>query len=172
MRERTKRWKQEHPEWQIAYYEKLKVRYATDPEFRKYKNRHSSATYHNVKKHDAEYIQRMYEAKREYVQNNKDKYAKWVADYRFKKYRAAANHTEFDALVVAEAYNLAKLRASCTGIKWHVDHIVPVRSASVCGLHNAFNLQVIPAADNLRKGNTFDPDDAVSPYRAQGTSHD
>jgi len=35
----------------------------------------------------------------------------------------------------------------------HVDHIYPVKSKYVCGLHTVANLQVLPAAVNHAKGN-------------------
>ncbi len=54
---------------------------------------------------------------------------------------------------IAEAYHLAKLRTKLTGIEHHVDHRVPLKSKIVCGLHNEFNLRVIPAVENLSKGN-------------------
>lgn len=61
-------------------------------------------------------------------------------------------------LLEAEAYSLCKLRRSITGVDYQVDHIVPLQSRLVCGLHNEANLSVIPAIDNNRKGNRYWPE--------------
>lgn len=61
--------------------------------------------------------------------------------------------TELDDLVQKEAVHLCELRKKATGIDWHVDHIVPLHHKQACGLHNAFNLQVVPGSWNIAKGN-------------------
>lgn len=55
------------------------------------------------------------------------------------------------------AIYMERERLSCeTGIPHDVDHVIPIVSQLVCGLHCEFNLRVVPAHENRSKSNRFD----------------
>lgn len=59
---------------------------------------------------------------------------------------------------IAALYDTAERMRKETGVAYEVDHIVPLRSKVVCGLHCEANLRVIPSFDNRSKGNRHWPD--------------
>lgn len=57
--------------------------------------------------------------------------------------------------VIQWAYEWAREQELKYSTKFHVDHIVPLQGSTVSGFHCAENLAVIPAYDNMSKGNKF-----------------
>jgi len=60
---------------------------------------------------------------------------------------------EFDRFVIEEAHAAARRRTAANGFEWEVDHMVPLKCPTACGLHVAANIQVIPKAANRAKAN-------------------
>lgn len=59
---------------------------------------------------------------------------------------------------VLHIYKMCSKISSETSIQHHVDHIVPLKSPFVCGLHWHGNLQILTAEENVTKKNTYWPD--------------
>ena len=65
---------------------------------------------------------------------------------------AWANKEDIDSI-----YLLASINRKA-GLDVHVDHVVPLQSKLVCGLHCESNLQLLYSSDNISKGNRHWPD--------------
>jgi hypothetical protein len=77
---------------------------------------------------------------------------------RYAKRRAAkklATPIWADIKEIEKIYKLARQKTIKSGMSWEVDHIVPLSSKLVCGLHVSWNLQVIPITENRRKRNVL-----------------
>jgi hypothetical protein len=70
----------------------------------------------------------------------------------------AATPTWAAADEIASIYEQARSMTIETGVEHHVDHIVPLKSKKVCGLHVPANLRVITKSENSRKSNRYWPD--------------
>lgn len=56
-------------------------------------------------------------------------------------------------------YQQAAIITKTTGVRYVVDHIIPLNGGTVCGLHVPWNLQVMTQEENLKKSNKLlDPE--------------
>lgn len=104
------------------------------------------------------------EYKRAWKASNPDRLNADTAKRRAQKHSATPtwltqeHHEQMQALY-AEALKLA----AQTGVEHQVDHIYPLRSDVVCGLHVPWNLRVVTSSENQSKSNRLpDPSEALA----------
>lgn len=76
-----------------------------------------------------------------------------------------------DCEAMASIYREAAERRAA-GEDVQVDHMVPIKSSEVCGLHCEFNLRIIARIDNLSKGNNWWPNMWVKQYTLELSNED
>lgn len=79
---------------------------------------------------------------------------------RFKRYskrKKEASVQWADRKKMALVYLKCRKLNSTSSLKYCVNHVVPLISKSVCGLHNEFNLQISPVTENMKKSNKIIP---------------
>ncbi len=106
---------------------------------------------------------RPYHEVKEYKRAWKERNIQWVrADTkaRRRKHRAATPPwlSRKQKAEIRNIYAIAITMSKTTGEQYVVDHIIPLRSDFVCGLHVPWNLRVITQEENLKKSNSFDSD--------------
>lgn len=79
-------------------------------------------------------------------------------DARYRAAKLQATPAWANKQRIEEFYFAADFLSMVTGMWYHVDHIVPLQSKLVRGLHWEGNLQVIPWIENIVKNNRYWPD--------------
>ena len=78
----------------------------------------------------------------------------YSSNHRAKRKKAVVPYSkELTDFVLKEASILAKQREELFGIKWQIDHMIPIRARNVRGLHVWNNFQCIPQPINSYKRN-------------------
>lgn len=91
-----------------------------------------------------------------WFKSNPEKVSVYVNRYRSSKLNATPAWA--DQRQIEEFYFTAHMLGMHTGEFYQVDHIVPLQSKLVCGLHCEANLQILEAKQNIIKGNRYWPD--------------
>lgn len=151
--------------WYVRHKESVRARHE-----QYYKNNKKTIS-ESVKRYQQLHRERLREAARRYRGSREEFFrtwmAKWAVDNREDCYTRRRERTAMqraatpkwaNRFFISEAYRLARLRTKTLGFEWNVDHIVPLKSLIVCGLHYEQNLQVIPSTVNRMKHNRHWPD--------------
>jgi hypothetical protein len=88
---------------------------------------------------------------REWAVANPDKRNALKAKRRASKKQAIAPWANNEAIKAIYAASTKQTKE--TGVKYHVDHIYPLKNDYLCGLHVETNLQILTEIENISKGN-------------------
>lgn len=95
-------------------------------------------------------------SRKKYNLANRDKSAAWSAKRRAVKLLATPKWANNEAVQLI--YTKSQRLSVWLDVEYHVDHIVPLQSKFVCGLHCEANLQIIVGVENISKLNRHWPD--------------
>lgn len=165
LKEYSKLYRKENPNYQKEYYKNNREKVLSSWSEYYFKNKSKIQT--RTKKWREANKERLLKQEELYRSNNRNKardYYQRNKDYflQSNKQRKARKLSATPPWLTQEHVNQMRqfyyFRGNISGVvgrEYHVDHIVPLQGENVCGLHVPWNLQVIPAKDNLSKGNFY-----------------
>lgn len=176
--ETSRRWRKNNPEKaKIVSREAAARAYARNPDKQKARtkawyaeNKERAAVYHQSRRIErkaelSEWFREYYKRNADVIKARTNKYSKDNRE-RLRSYNAARVMKRHalkkqsipkwaDLEAIKGIYMFARKLERETGIPHHVDHIVPLQSDLVCGLHVESNLRVVTRAQNQSKGNRY-----------------
>jgi hypothetical protein len=127
---------------------------SSKPELRKLLSLQAAERCKRKKEKDPEFKQKLYQEAVEYQRK------RYKEDLQFRSFVAAKTAARRSSKMQRTPVwsDLAKIRqiyAQARKVGMVVDHIIPLQGKLVSGLHVPENLQIIPAIENMKKGNRF-----------------
>ena len=151
-RENNARWRSEHKDYHAQYYAAHKAGIST------YERARVAACADRIRVVREAYLQAHKAERAAYVRNYYLRNPGRAHARAMKRYAAKLQATPpwltAQHLSDIEKFYVEAARLQATdGIKRHVDHIYPLQGRTVCGLHVPWNLQILIAVENRKKGN-------------------
>lgn len=159
---RSSRYKKEHPEKNRAnsrndYWRNRDARLAASKQWREDNPEKDAECFRRKKRKNPDlYKEIQRAANKRFRENHPEDVAAREQKRRASKLQAMPFWA--DRAEILSVFLLARALRDATGLKYHVDHVIPLQHPLVCGLHVQANLRVVSAADNLSKHNKFDPE--------------
>jgi hypothetical protein len=145
-----------NPENYAKHLEAKKQKWQTDIEYRTKLNEKTKET-NRIRYQDPEYKAKISQQGKEWFKNNAGLAKAKRARRRASMSNATPNWLNaIQKAQIAEFYEVATALEAQTGIKRHVDHIVPLKANGISGLHVPWNLQILTAHENLSKRNRYE----------------
>lgn len=147
-----KRWAAKHRVERLAYAKRLRLAH---PE------RYKAYAKRSYLKHRERVLSIVRAKRRANPQKAAEINKRWIKKHPAKVLAALRRRTAQKMHAVPAWFELKEIRALYKDArlkKLHVDHIVPLNSKFVCGLHCLANLQLLSKSENSRKSNRVWPD--------------
>lgn len=116
-----------------------------------------SKEYYNKNREKRKEYQRKYNKTSTVYQRNQPARRRIYAGIRSRRTKLARLKcsTKQDRQAIKHIYAECHTLNATSSVKYVVDHIIPLNNPEVCGLHVAWNLQIITEEANLAKSNNF-----------------
>ena len=161
-KEAGEKWRSENAAARAAYFEKY--RQEKHPHRTRRKSDKGRACELRWRKKNREKL-RLYKARWEKANPEKHKASRAACTARRAAAKKNATPHWADQKLISTYYRLARVMSDICGEAYEVDHVVPLRGRTVCGLHVQDNLQILTARENMSKNNKWNP------HRPQSFSH-
>jgi hypothetical protein len=131
--------------------ERKRNKYNNDPVFREKRKQQINKQKRQLWQENSVWKERKKEQTKNWVRNNQGKRNYYEKLKKAKRKQCIAGWA--DKRKIKEFYQEAFCLSSQGGLKYQVDHIYPLVSHFLCGLHVETNLQILTAQKNASKGN-------------------
>lgn len=148
--------KESYVKWKFEYRKQYRIK---NREKLRLKNRvYTEKNIDKIREKNRRYVtnnpEKVKKSKKDWADRNPHKLAERRVRRRVSEKLSIPSWSESEKIKIV--YQKAKWLESITGLKYHVDHLIPIQGKDVCGLHVWANLQILEASLNCSKQDTYE----------------